>query len=173
MIAVRSMINIKRILYPTDMTPHSEHALRYAVAVARAHDAELVLFHCIDTEARIGEPASPGLLLEAIDPARRKGLRWRALLSYADGVGLGISRKAVFEMADLIVMRSRRRPHRAALLGSTAETVCRSAPCSVVVMHNDERDCVRNGGRIELKRILVAHDFSDYSEIALHYALAL
>jgi nucleotide-binding universal stress UspA family protein len=167
------MINIKRILYPTDMTPHSVHALRYAAALANAHDAELVLFHCVDTEVTISESESPSKLLQAIDPVNRARLRWRALVSQADDVGAEISRKAVFEMADLIVMRSRRRPHRAALLGSTAESVCRSAPCSVVVLHNDERNRVRDGSRIELKRILVAHDFSDYSEIALQYALAL
>ena len=167
------MINIKRILYPTDMTPHSEYALRYAVAVARAHEAELVLFHCIDTEAKAAESESPGVLLDALDPVDRGGLRWRALVSHADDVGAEISRKALLEMADLIVMRSRRRPHRAALLGSTAESVCRSAPCSVVVMHDDERDRVGDGSGIELNRILVAYDFSDYSEVALHFGLAL
>src|SRR5262249_22838993 len=104
--AVRSMINIKRILHPTDMTPHSEHALRYAVAVARAHDAELVLLHCVDTETANAPSESPGILLEAIGPVDREGLRWRALVSHADDVGAEISRKAVFEMADLIVMRS-------------------------------------------------------------------
>lgn len=170
---VRSMINIKHILYPTDMSAHSQYALRYAAAVARAHDAELVLLHCLDTEAKAAASESPGRLVEALDPADREGLRWRALVSHADDVGAEISRKAVMEMADLIVMRSRRRPHRAALLGSTAETVCRSAPCSVVVMHDDERDRVPAGSRIDLKRVLVAYDFSDYSEIALHYALAL
>lgn len=167
------MINIKRILYPTDMTPHSKYALRYAVAVARAHDAELVLFHCIDTEAEAAESESIGLLLQTIAPVDRDELRWRALVSHADDVGAEISRKAGFEMADLIVMRSRRRPHRAALLGSTAESVCRSAPCSVVVMHDDERDRAGDGSHIDLKRVLVAYDFSDYSEIALQYAVAL
>jgi len=70
-------------------------------------------------------------------------------------------------------MRSRRRPHRAALLGSTAESVSRVAPCPVLVMHNDERDWV-NGfdTKIELKRVLAAYDFSDHAELALNYALA-
>jgi nucleotide-binding universal stress UspA family protein len=43
----------------------------------------------------------------------------------------------------------------------------------VLVMHNDERDCVGEGLRIDLRRILVAYDFSDYAEIALKYGLAL
>ena len=40
------MINIKRILCPTDLSPHSETAVRYALALARAHEAELIFFHC-------------------------------------------------------------------------------------------------------------------------------
>lgn len=74
---------------------------------------------------------------------------------------------------DLIVMRSRRRPHRAALLGSTAESVCRSAPCPVMVVHTDERDFVSDAMSVELKRVLVAYDFSDYSELALKYGLSI
>src|SRR5438034_7598375 len=69
-------------------------------------------------------------------------------------------------------MRSRRRPHMAALLGSTAESVCRTAPCSVLVTHHDERDWVGATTReINLKRVLVAYDFSDHSELALNAAL--
>jgi nucleotide-binding universal stress UspA family protein len=71
-------------------------------------------------------------------------------------------------------MRSRRRPHRAALLGSTADSVSRTAPCAVMVTHADEREWVGATTRkIDLKRVLVAYDFSDYSELALTYALCL
>jgi len=76
--------------------------------------------------------------------------------------------QAQVDSADLIVMRSRRRPHRAALLGSTAESVCRSAPCPVLVLHNDEQEL--DGS---LARVLVAYDFSDYSEVALKYGLSI
>jgi nucleotide-binding universal stress UspA family protein len=133
------MIDIKRILCPTDLSPHAEHALRYAVALSRAQEAELLMVHCVDV----------------------------------DDVGEEIIRQAQTEAVDLIVMRSRRRPHRAAILGSTAESVCRNAPCSVLVMHDDERNRVGEDFRINLKRILVAYDFSDYAELALRYGMAL
>src|SRR5215207_3152751 len=81
--------------------------------------------------------------------------------------------QAQVERADLTVMRSRRRPHRAALLGSTAESVCRSAPCSVLVMHNDDQEFVSDELIVNLKRVLVAYDFSDYSELALKYGLSI
>ena len=128
------MINIKRILFPTDLSAQSGKAVRYAAALARAHEAELIFFHCTP-EGDVGE---------------------------------AIVQQALVENADLIVMRSRRRPHRAALLGSTAESVCRSAPCPVIVMHNDEQEPAAN-----IERVLVAYDFSDYSELALKYALSI
>ncbi|HJP91950.1 MAG TPA: universal stress protein [Pyrinomonadaceae bacterium] len=165
------MIDIKRVLCPTDLTPHSGNVLRYAVALTRAHEAELVVFHCtVDDSDGLHLPE---LLLENINAADLVGLRWRLLVAHTGEVGEGITRQAEAENVDLIVMRSRRRPHRAALLGSTAESVCRTAPCPVLVMHNDERDWVHDELRIDLKRILVAHDFSDYSELALNYGLAL
>jgi nucleotide-binding universal stress UspA family protein len=40
------MINIKRILCPIDLSPLSGKAMRYALALARAHEAELMFFHC-------------------------------------------------------------------------------------------------------------------------------
>jgi nucleotide-binding universal stress UspA family protein len=102
------------------------------------------------------------------------GLDWRSLVVNCDDTGEAIAREAAKYGVDLIVMRSRRRPHRAALLGSTAESVSRTAPCPVLVMHNDERDWITGADtKIELKRVLVAYDFSDHSELALNYALSL
>ena len=42
------MISINRILCPIDMSSQSAGAVRYAVALARAHEAELILLHCTD-----------------------------------------------------------------------------------------------------------------------------
>ena len=171
------MINIKRILCPTDLSPYSGNAVRYAVALSRAHDAELVLLHCEPRSDSVDNDEELGLLessvLEHVDPSVLTGARWRAVVANTDDVGEEIMNRAQIEGADLIVMRSRRRPHRAALLGSTAESVCRRAPCPVLVMHNDERESIHDGLRIQLKRVLVAYDFSDYSELALKYGLSL
>ena len=158
------MINIKRILCPTDLSPHSGKAVRYALALARAHEAELIFFHC--TAEADGEQKLRASVLEHIDASDS---RWRLIVSAATDIGEAIMMQAQVANVDLIVMRSRRRPHRAALLGSTAESVCRSAPCPVLVMHNDEHDIAGD----ELKRVLVAYDFSDYSELALRYGLSI
>lgn len=102
-------------------------------------------------------------------------LNWEGLVAQnvAD-VGKSIVHEAAKHKADLIVMRSRRRPHSAVLLGSTAETVCRTAPCPVLVTHPREREWVGfSTGEIDLQRILVAYDFSSDAEVALKYALSL
>jgi nucleotide-binding universal stress UspA family protein len=168
------MINIERILCPTDLSPYSGNAVRYALALARAHEAELILLHCTsgtNAEEELGLIESS--LFEHVSPADFKGARWRVVVAPAGDIDEEIMRRAQTERADLIVMRSRRRPHRAALLGSTAEAVCRSAPCPVLVMHNDEREFINDRLNMELKRVLVAYDFSDLSELALKYGLSI
>jgi len=162
------MINIKRILCPTDLSPYSVNAVRYALALSRAHDAELILLHC--TESLDAKEELLDSVWDYIDPSDP---RCELIVTAAEHVDEEIMTQAQRKRVDLIVMRSRRRPHRAALLGSTAESVCRSAPCPVLVMHSDEREFVNDELKVDLKRVLVAYDFSDYSELALKYGLSI
>jgi nucleotide-binding universal stress UspA family protein len=178
---LKKFMKIECILCPTDLSPDSDEALRYAIALSRAYNAELILLHCALTDDGRGTPVAKDEAAEAIRGALQKhwgsadlaGLDWKSLVVNCDDAGAAIAREAAQYGVDLIVMRSRRRPHRAALLGSTAESVSRTAPCPVLVMHTDERDWVIGSEtKIELKRVLVAYDFSDYSELALNYALS-
>jgi len=172
-------MTIKRILCPTDLTAGSDQALRYALALARAYEAKLVAYHCEPTNTA-AEPKQSEIkesfeksLFQYLGPAELALINWERVIEQGNDPGAAISRFAADHSVDLIVMRSRRRPHRAALLGSTAESVCRSAPCPVLVMHSDERDWVNNSSHdIKLKRVLVAYDFSDHAEIALNYGLS-
>ena len=172
-------MKIECILCPTDLSSDSDEALRYAIALSRAYNAELLLLHCDLTGAQTPS-YDDDHAAETIRKALQKhscsedlnGLDWKSLVVTCDDAGEAIAREAARYCVDLIVMRSRRRPHRAALLGSTAESVSRTAPCPVLVMHSDERDWVTGPDKIELKRVLVAYDFSDYSELALNYALS-
>jgi nucleotide-binding universal stress UspA family protein len=176
-------MKIESILCPIDMSPDSDKALLYAIALARAYAAQLILLHCDLHDPRLAtSPAAMDEAAESIRESLKKyagsvnlnGLNWRSMVISSDDVGETIAREAGRYRVDLIVMRSRRRPHRAALLGSTAESVSRTAPCPVLVMHSDERVWVTGADtKIELKRVLVAYDFSDHSELALKYALSV
>lgn len=174
-------MKIECILCPTDLSADSDEALRYAIALSRAYNAELILLNCDVVGDQRAMPGAHDQAADRIQEALMRhsgsndltGLEWRSLVISCDDAGAAIAREAATYGVDLIVMRSRRRPHRAALLGSTAESVSRTAPCPVLVMHSDERDWVSGSdAKIELKRVLVAYDFSDHSELALNYALS-
>lgn len=180
------MITFKRILCPTDLTTESDEALRYGVALATAYRAKLFLLYCKErgtdggqdgdqtnrahTSSMFAASLAPHLGLTTFSELDWEGL----VVEGSDRVGETIVREAKSHDIDLIVIHSRRRPRAAALLGSTAETISRSASCPVLVIHPREREWVSmSSGEIDLQRVLIAHDFSSDSELALTYGLAL
>ena len=192
------MIRIKRILCPIDLSTDADQSLGYALALCQAYEARLVVCYCAKAAEVIGETSYlagatirasevgyalsrgrvkelfEGSLIKLLGPVPFTNLDWEAMVTEGEDVGEAIVQTASEQSIDLIVMRSRRRPHRAAVLGSTAESVCRTAPCPVMVTHTDEREWLEQAaGKIMIKRLLVAYDFSDYSELALKYALSL
>ena len=180
------MIKVDRILCPTDLSTQSDEALRYAVALARTYQAKLFLLHCSEQDFSTAETDEEKLqtkmnrlFVESLVPhlglATINELDWHGLLRpNVHHIGNAIVREAIVQQIDLIVMRSRRRPRAAVLLGSTAETVCRNSPCPVLVTHPLEREWVSmSSGEIDLNRILIAHDFSRDSETALNFGISL
>ena len=180
------MVKIERILCPTDLSTESDEALRYAIALARAYDAKLLLLYCAEINSAKPPNQSKHLSVDIVctfEQAlfRHLGLadlgdiKWEALaVERVRDVGEAISLKAKTHCADLIVMRSRRRPHAAMLLGSTAQKVSRSAPCPVLITHSNEVEWVSfSTGEIDLRRVLIAYDFSPDSELALKYGSSL
>jgi nucleotide-binding universal stress UspA family protein len=173
------MIQIKRILCPTDLSPQSDAGLQYAVALARTYGAQLLLCHCVSPTFFVDE-AERERYRTKFETAISVYTRGDANLPACEGViveedpSTGIAKTAAAQRVDLIVMRSRRRPLAAALLGSTAEAVCRTAPCPVLVTHPNETEWADlESAEVKIKRILVATDFSNDSELALQYGLSL
>jgi nucleotide-binding universal stress UspA family protein len=41
-------LDIKKILYATDLSPNSSHAMRYAAKIARQNEAKLVVLHVVE-----------------------------------------------------------------------------------------------------------------------------
>jgi nucleotide-binding universal stress UspA family protein len=174
------MIGLKHILCPTDLTPKSDAALRYAVALASAYEAKLTVCHCADAQSPVDETAR-GKFRKRVESCVRlwTGVGHCPPADYEGIVIEGNPNEAIVKTAadrrvDLIVMRSRRRPVAAALLGSVTEAICRTAPCPVLVTHPDEREWAGlTSSDIDLRKILVAQDFSIESELALQLAISL
>ena len=130
---------VNRILFPTDFSPSSLHALRYAEELARRFGAELIMLH-VDFALTMydlpdaPEPMGRHALDRAMELMRKHGLRVRGICHHglpADE----IVRTAAAERADVIVMGTHGRTGlRHALLGSVAETVVRNAGCPVMTV---------------------------------------
>jgi nucleotide-binding universal stress UspA family protein len=173
---------IERILYTTDLTPGYDEALDCAIMLATTFNAKLFLCHCLDTVLTLMEDAAEKLahitdvmersIGDYISPTEPPKLDWHTVIAQGNAAE-AIARQAAEKSVDLIVMRSRRRPRAAALLGSTAEAVCRIAPCPVLVTHPYEREWVDAENKVNIKRMLVAFDFSDNAKLALSNALML
>jgi nucleotide-binding universal stress UspA family protein len=169
--------HIERILCPTNLSVESDQALRYAVALSQIYNAKLFLCYCRESPLNTSIKTSQGIFEESIGPYLNEiestDFVWEGMVLEGEPATV-IAKEAAARRVDLIVMSSRRRPYAAAILGSTAESLCRNAPCPVLVTHPSEQEWVSiSTGRVDLKRILVAHDFSDYSELALSYGLSM
>lgn len=142
------MNKIERILCPTDLSTDADDALQYAVALAHAYDAKLFLLHC--SEARpVGEDENSSkvdtqmgrlfgtALVPYLNVVGPKRFCWEGVVrNGVYHIGKAIVQEAISQKIDLIVMHAQRR-HRATIqLSATAETVCRSAPCPVLLIHN-------------------------------------
>jgi nucleotide-binding universal stress UspA family protein len=179
------MLSVERILCPAGLPPERDEALRYAASLAHAYHAKLYVCHCASAPALVtllGDGAGRRQVKERLADSLarylgrpgRRDFHWKVVAGEGGGgVGEEIVRVARERRADLIVMRSRR-AGAAALLGSTAEQVSRTASCPVLVVRPKEQPT--NGGRereVGFRRVLVSHDFSSGSELALSYALSI
>ena len=182
------MLEIKKILYPTDFSTCAGLAMPHTVQLAERHGAELHIFHTLVIhEADPGDAVHhlPNMeeLYKALEEHAESQMRAatdehgspgftikRAQLRGISAAG-GILDYAAENDIDLIVMGTHgRRGIRRLLLGSVAEEVVRLAPCPVMTV--PER-AARGTPAAQIQRIVVPVDFSDYARIALTYALEL
>jgi nucleotide-binding universal stress UspA family protein len=153
------MIDLRRILVPTDFSKHSENALTYATALAEKFGAELYLLHVVQDLAlyvpdalALGAPVSPPM--EQFTTAAQAALsrliadnqlnRFRARAEVREGTAFyEIIRYAREADIDLIVMGTHGHTGLAhVLLGSVTEKVVRKAPCPVLTVRHPEHEFV-------------------------------
>ena len=153
----RAEIAIKRILAPTDFSPASKKALKYALRFARDYGSELTVLHVVepatsssfedapeapafskakmtDAEARLRPlvRSFPGARMPGLRPAIRMGLAAHEIVEVAKDLD-----------ADLIVIATRSyEAWKHLVIGSTTARVARAAPCPVLVVREHEHDFV-------------------------------
>jgi nucleotide-binding universal stress UspA family protein len=153
------MIDLHRILVPTDFSKHSRNALAYATAFAEKFGAELYLLHVVQDLAlfipeavSVAPPIAPPVdqltaaVREALDrEVRDNGLgRFTVHPEVREGTPFyEIIRFAREEGIDLIIMGTHGRGGLAhVLLGSVTEKVVRKAPCPVLTVRHPEHEFV-------------------------------
>lgn len=143
------LINIKKILYPTDFSEPSLYALNYAAEMAKMFDAELQLLHVMLDESQLVSFYLPQITVQNLakdmeDGAKNKLEEFIKESPILQGVRYnykmvkGIADEEIIKYAaesgtDLIVIGTHGRTgFEHVLFGSTAEKVVRKAPCPVL-----------------------------------------
>lgn len=148
------MIQIDRILAPTDFSTHAEGAIRFACELAERFGAELHLLHVLSD---VSVPAGPDPMLissmppeyyreveqqaraqldAVLKPDWPKPTRLETEVRWGDAVD-EMASYAQERSIDLIVVSTHGRTGLAhVLLGSVAERIVREAPCPVLTIRS-------------------------------------
>ena len=153
------MIELKKILVPTDFSEDSEQAARYAAELAKRFQAEIHCIHVVDIPADLlGTSAyyMTGPSEQFMDQIReeskknleafaKKNLQGASVVTaFLEGSPfVQIVRYAREQKVGLIVIATHGRTGlKHVLFGSVAEKVVRKAACPVLVVKRKERDFV-------------------------------
>jgi nucleotide-binding universal stress UspA family protein len=145
------MEQIKKILAPTDLSELSKSGVRYALALAKALEAEVLVYHAVDydTLIRYGQRSAAPATFQPSDEQflerYQKGLSefLTAISAVAPSVKvrqrveLGNPDTSIVDLAkseayDLIVMSTHGKSGRRMSLGSVTQSIVQTAPCPVL-----------------------------------------
>jgi nucleotide-binding universal stress UspA family protein len=186
-ISEHQVIQIRRILVPTDFSKIARHALEHAIVIGRWYRSNITALHVGNPMILFGTVAPvPPTMVEALAGDSNRGeleTEVRNWLSPAAAAGLATD--AIVEQgnparcilaharslpADLIVIGTH--GHGAferLVLGSVAEKVLRKAPCPVLTIPPRQE----GSSALPFAHVLCPIDFSDSSIAALQHALSL
>ncbi|MCF6154534.1 MAG: universal stress protein [Candidatus Brocadia sp.] len=152
------MIKIEKILFPTDFSACSKHALKYALDIASERGAKLYILHVIP---KLNVPVGTGgltfpvsKLYDDMEREAKKNIhrlvpkRFLEKIKVENIIIRGTPFQEIIKAAkkydiDLITIATHGRTGLShALLGSTAEKVVRTAPCPVLCVKYPEREFV-------------------------------
>ena len=186
------MYPFRNILFPTDFTPHSRAALKYAAAFAHGGRGRVVLFSVQSASVPANLLTLPERIFEEQDNKWLLQIRTEVRNLLADPLFNGLEvepvivegepapqiAKAVREYdIDLVTVGTHgRRGLSRALWGSTAEEIIAEAPCPVLTIRPPQHDFVEHRGghsEVRMNRILLATNFRPSSAAATQVATQL
>ena len=149
-----SPFRLKKILVPIDFSDCAKKALRYAIPLAKQHEADLTLLYVVPTNYAVGEYG--GIDYASLEAEMRASGEKELSTLVVDEVrgevpadtlvrtgspGIEVIEVAKSLPADLIVISTHGRTGlKHVLLGSIAEAVVRRAPCPVLVVREREHE---------------------------------
>jgi nucleotide-binding universal stress UspA family protein len=164
------VLEIKRILVPTDFSDCSRTAIAYATALAKIYQAKIILLHVVETsvyslDTSLIPPGDPfGLREKLVEMTEKEAALLKGRGFDVEGecvIGLPaieIIRAVQEKKADLVVMGTHGRTGLShILLGSTAERVIQRASCPVLTVKAEKKAAEETGkeGDLEEKRRIV------------------
>ncbi len=175
------MLEIKKVLFTTDFSELANHALPYAIKMAKIFDAELVMLHAVTLyEHDPNDPSHhfPSLEKYCAEVESAAENRFQVCIEKAGDVGVKINKvivqgisphAAILEyLSDnddigMIVMSSHGRSGLShMLLGSVTENVIRYAKLPVLVVKKPEHEIIDpKTGEIVIRKVLFPLDFSE------------
>jgi nucleotide-binding universal stress UspA family protein len=143
-------------LAPTDFSPASKKALKYALRFARAFGSELNLLHVVEpatspTLEEVPEVTLSSAEMADVEESLRtlvKSVRDPGVPAVKSTIRTGVAAHEIVEAAkeldaDIIVIATRGYSGwKHLVIGSTAARVARAAPCPVLVVREKEHDFV-------------------------------
>ncbi len=133
-------VHVKKILFCTDFSENSDHALRYALSLATEYDAELTLLHVLEdlpasTDLQIATARVFDQLEQSIPSETREWCAIKAAVrigrAYQEIIQLGLEAQT-----DLVILGVRGRSALdLALFGSTTYRVIQLGSCPVLSVH--------------------------------------
>ncbi|MFN8559091.1 MAG: universal stress protein [Dehalococcoidia bacterium] len=145
---LRSLLDVKELLVPSDGTTASYEALAQAIAVAKRNKGHVFVVHVIEVrrtlplDAEMAEEAQRGedILSEAERLAAELDFHIEGELLQAREAGHAIVDEAIERRADAIVLGTDyKRPFGEFQLGRTMQYVMKHAPCQVWVFRMPAR----------------------------------
>lgn len=153
------MINLNRILFPTDFSETSHCAMGYAIEFAKAFNAKLDIVHVLFDETQVVAFYLPQVTFQNMDQEIEAAAK-KQLDEFVDAYPkiqdvdysvslikgtpfLEIIQTAKTQKSDMIIIGTHGRSGiEHVLFGSTAEKVVRKAPCPVFTVRKEGQEFV-------------------------------